>query len=157
MLNTASAAATMQNSFKKVFENAEKEVDVAVNHFVRATGCDVNNVEVEELRKRVGESLNNIKKLVLKFNASALFFIGLNVDPLNPKLHNLITGSRLERKKGSGNQKDVVQPAETKKGVPEGKCQEKPMKDSVKDSACVQKPVKKRSCISEDKAVVSLN
>ena len=111
MLNTASAAATMQNSFKKVFENAE-EVDVAVNHFVCAAGSDVNKVEVEELRQRVGESLNDIKKLILKFNAFALFFIGLNVEPLNPNLYNLITGSRLKRKKSSGNQKDVAQPAE---------------------------------------------
>ena len=67
----------MENSFKKVFENTEKEVDVAINHFVRAAGSDVNNVEVEELRKRVGESFNDIKKLVLKFNASALFSLDL--------------------------------------------------------------------------------
>ena len=96
MLNTSYALATLQNNFKKSFESSEKEIALAINHLERAVGGDVAASEIGDLKKKVNDSFLEIKKLVIKFNSSALFFIGINVDPLNPRLHELLTGSRNE-------------------------------------------------------------
>ena len=107
------------------------------------------------------DSLDDIKKLVLKINASALFFIGLYVNPCQSEyLRSLILRSLLNRKRCSGSQFDVAQSEETKKGLPEETCQ--PMKNSVtmgtqsnQSGVIVRKLVKKKSCIRECNDVVT--
>ena len=175
MLNTASAAASLQGHFKKTFDNVEKDVDLAVNHFVRAAGDGINQAEVQELRKRIFDSFTDVKKLVVKFNASALFFIGINVDPLNPRLHDLVTGSRDElsallRRRKSKTAKDcgetlsnktakVFKEAETVSQTPVTNTSTVSVKTAVVKKAepgsTNEKPVKKRNCASDDKARVS--
>ena len=98
MLNTAAAAGSLQSNFKKVFDNVDKEVDLAVNHFVRAAGNAVQKEEIDEFRKRIGDSFTDLKKLLIKFNRSAFYFIGLNVEPSDPKLHDLVTLKKRKRK-----------------------------------------------------------
>ena len=51
MLNNDSAAAAMQNNFTKAFDDVKKELDVAVNYFVRTAGSVVDNVEHEEQKR----------------------------------------------------------------------------------------------------------
>ena len=66
MLNTAAAAGNLQKNFKKIFDNADKEVDLAVNHFVRAAGNAVRKQETDEFRKKIGDSFTDPKKLLIK-------------------------------------------------------------------------------------------
>ena len=50
----------------KIFDNADKEVDLAVNHFVRAAGNAVRKQEIDEFRKKIGDSFTDLKKLLIK-------------------------------------------------------------------------------------------
>ena len=92
MINSSMTIAGLQSQFKKSFDDAEKELDVGILHVERALDVGGNaRIEVVDLKKKVSESFAKIKKIVMKFNSSALFFIGLNVDPLNPRLHEFLT------------------------------------------------------------------
>ena len=93
MLSSAAAVGFLQANFKRTFENAEKEVEVAINQLIRLSGGSFGTTEKCDAQKKVSNALSEIKKQVTKFNSSALFFIGLNIDPMNPQLHKLLMGS----------------------------------------------------------------
>ena len=50
--------------------------------------------ELKQLKKKVNESFLSVKKTVTKFNTSTLYYIGMNVDPLNPRFHDFLTGTK---------------------------------------------------------------
>ena len=91
MLSLAAAVGFLQANFKRTFEDAEKEVEVAINQLIRASGGSIGTTEKCDARKKVSNALSEIKKQVTKFNSSALFFIGLNIDPMNPQFDSRVT------------------------------------------------------------------
>ena len=92
MINSSMTIAGLQSQFKKSFDDAEKELDVGILHVERALDVGGNaRIEVVDLKKKVSESFIKIKKIVMKFNSSALFFIGLNKDPLSPRFNEFLT------------------------------------------------------------------
>ena len=93
-LNTMMALASLQSTFKKTLVEAETEMDLAMKHVERAAeNGDVGTDEVADMRKKVLEAFSNVKRLMIRFNSAALFFIGLNIDPMNPRIHDLVSGS----------------------------------------------------------------
>ena len=74
MLSSAAAVGFLQANFKRTFEDAEKEVEVAINQLIRASGGSIGTTEKCDAQKKVSNALSEIKKQVTKFNSSALFF-----------------------------------------------------------------------------------
>ena len=91
MMNATFAISSLQSHFKKSFDTGEKEVELAILHVEQSVGKSEKAVaEIRDLRKKVSESFGNVKKLVMQFNSACLFFIGLNVDPLNTRLNEFL-------------------------------------------------------------------
>ena len=93
MLSSAAAVGFLQANFKRAFEDAEKEVEVAINQLIRASVGSNGTTEKCDAQKKVSNALSEIKKQMTKFNTSALFFIELNIDLMNPQLHKHLLGS----------------------------------------------------------------
>ena len=92
MMNTTFAISSLQSHFKKTFETSEKEVELAILHVEQNIGnSEKAAVEISDLKKKVAQSFGNVKKLVMQFNSASLFFIGLNIDPLNTRLKEFLT------------------------------------------------------------------
>ena len=93
MVKSSVTVAGLQSQVKKAFDDAEKELDVGILHLERAldVGGKATLEVVDGLKETVSEIFAKIKKIVMKFNSSALFFIGLNVGPLKPRLHVFFT------------------------------------------------------------------
>ena len=142
MISSTFALASLQSNFKKSFESAEKDVELSITHVERALENNIGAPEISDLRKKVGDSFTEVKKQLVKFNSSALFFIGLNIDPLNPNLHDLVSGSRDElalflksRKRGKKNEENGVRVTTGKDGTaalpPKRRRENKPEKDGT--------------------------
>ena len=104
MMNTTFAVSSLQTHFKKTFENSEKEVELAILHVEQSVPkSDKTDVEIRDLRKKVSESFCTLKKMVMQFNSASLYFIGLNIDPLNTRLTEFLNsddfGLRKQRKR----------------------------------------------------------
>ena len=62
---------------------SEEEVELAVLHVKQSVNNYENSLEFRELRKKVSESFGSVKKMVFKFKSAAIFFIGIDINPLN--------------------------------------------------------------------------
>ena len=94
-LNSAMAAAKIQSHFRKTIDEAEKEIELGIKHVRRALHSpEAALSELKQLKKKVNESFLLVKRTVTEFNTSALYLIGLNVDPLNPRFHDCLSGAK---------------------------------------------------------------
>ena len=76
--------------------------------------------EIQDLRKKVSEAFGNVKKMMVQFNSAALFFIGINVHPLNTRLKEFLTtddfGLKKQRKRKERMDRKLELECQRKKG-----------------------------------------